>query len=152
MSLPATDTCCKPLLAGALAEDESLAMASVLRALADPVRLRVVSIIAAAASGEVCACAFPELLGRSQPTMSHHLGQLVRAGILEREQRGRWAWFRLRSERLDDVAKALSSSSVPSREAVSPASANRAARPVRPDQAETRVPEPSHGLPGASAG
>ncbi len=113
MALPATDTCCKPLLAGALAEDEAVALAAVLRALADPVRVRLVSIIGASASGEVCACDLPALLGRSQPTMSHHLSHLVRAGIIEREQRGRWAWFRLRPGRLDDVARALSSAPDP---------------------------------------
>jgi ArsR family transcriptional regulator len=71
------------------------------------VRLRLVSLIADAPTGEVCACDLPALLGRSQPTVSHHLSQLVRAGLIDREQRGKWAWFRLRAERLAAVRAAL---------------------------------------------
>jgi ArsR family transcriptional regulator len=82
-------------------------LAGVLKVLADPVRLRLVSIVAAAPTGEVCACDLPELVGRSQPTVSHHLSLLVRAGIFEREQRGKWAWFRLRLETLAAVRTAL---------------------------------------------
>lgn len=99
------DLCCSPLLTSPLGEDEAVELASVLKALADPVRLRLVSVIAAA--GEGCACDFPEAVGRSQPTISHHLGQLVKAGILEREQRGKWAWFRVNEERLESVQSAL---------------------------------------------
>jgi ArsR family transcriptional regulator len=77
--------------------------------LADPVRLRLVSIIATSPSGEVCACDLPESLDRSQPTVSHHLSLLVNAGVLDREQRGKWAWFRLRRERLDELGAVLSS-------------------------------------------
>ena len=68
------------------------------------------SIIATTPGGEVCACDLPGLLDRSQPTMSHHLGQLVKAGILEREQRGKWAWFRLRRERLAGLGDVLATS------------------------------------------
>ena len=82
-------------------------MALVLKTLADPVRLRLVSIIGTAPAGEACACDLPELVDRSQPTVSHHLGQLVKAGILEREQRGKWAWFRINGERLEAVCRAL---------------------------------------------
>lgn len=99
--------CCPPLLAAPLDEDRAAELASVLKALADPARIRLVSIVAAAASGEVCACDLPALLDRSQPTVSHHLSQLVKAGILEREQRGKWAWFRLRHDRLASLANAL---------------------------------------------
>ncbi len=94
------DFCCPPFLRVELDEAEAEELAAVMKALADPVRLRLVSTVANAESGEVCACDLPALLGRSQPTMSHHLGQLVQAGILEREQRGKWAWFRLRHDRL----------------------------------------------------
>jgi ArsR family transcriptional regulator len=66
--------------------------------LADPVRLRLVSLLAAAPTGEICACDLPALLDRTQPTVSHHLSQLVRAGLLDREQRGKWAWFRIRAD------------------------------------------------------
>jgi ArsR family transcriptional regulator len=101
------DSCCVPLLQGALDEDQAADLAEVLKALADPVRLRLVSIIATAESGEVCACDLPELVDRTQPTVSHHLSLLVKAGVLEREQRGKWAWFRLCPERLEAVGDAL---------------------------------------------
>lgn len=69
--------------------------AGLLKALADPVRLQLLSIIAAAPDQEACVCDMTELVGVSQPTVSHHLKLLVDAGILERERRGSWAWFRL---------------------------------------------------------
>jgi ArsR family transcriptional regulator, arsenate/arsenite/antimonite-responsive transcriptional repressor len=99
--------CCSPVTAGRLDEDAAADLAAVLKALADPVRLRVVSLIAAAPSGEICACDLPGLLDRSQPTVSHHLSQLVRAGLVDREQRGKWAWFRLRPDRFAAVRAAL---------------------------------------------
>jgi ArsR family transcriptional regulator len=104
---PDAETCCTPLLRSALDEAQATDLAEVLRALADPIRLRLVSIIGTAESGEVCACDLPALVDRTQPTVSHHLSLLVRAGVLEREQRGKWAWFRLRRERLAAVSDAL---------------------------------------------
>jgi len=101
------ESCCAPLLRAVLDEDQAADFADVLRALADPVRLRLVSIAATTESGEVCACDLPALVDRSQPTVSHHLSVLVSAGLLEREQRGKWAWFRLRRERLAAVSDAL---------------------------------------------
>ncbi len=100
------DLCCEPLLSGSLADDEAEELVSVLKALADPVRLKLVNIIAA--NGEGCACDFPAATGRSQPTVSHHLSQLVAAGILDREQRGKWAWFRVNEARMAAVRRALS--------------------------------------------
>lgn len=70
-------------------------LAMQLKALADPVRLRLAAAICASETGEICACELPSLLDRTQPTVSHHLALLARAGILVREQRGKWAWFRL---------------------------------------------------------
>jgi ArsR family transcriptional regulator len=102
-----TALCCAPVTAGRLDEKEAAELAGVLKALADPVRLQLVSIIAAAPTGEVCACDLPGLIDRSQPTVSHHLTQLVRAGLVSREQRGKWAWFRLRPEGLAAVRAAL---------------------------------------------
>ncbi len=99
--------CCPPLADGALDPDQADELAGVLKALADPVRLRVVSIIAGSDTGEVCACDLPEVLGRTQSTVSHHLGLLVDAGLLTREQRGKWAWFRLNNARVADVRAAL---------------------------------------------
>lgn len=100
-----TELCCAPLKAEQLGDADAETLASVLKALADPVRLKLVSAIAAA--GEGCACDFPALTGKSQPTISHHLSQLVDAGILEREQRGKWAWFRVNESRLAEVCSIL---------------------------------------------
>ncbi len=97
--------CCAPLTGSTLGEADAEALATVLKALADPVRLRLLNIIASA--GEGCACDFPEALGKSQPTISHHLSQLVKAGILEREQRGKWAWFRVNPAQIEAVRSAL---------------------------------------------
>jgi ArsR family transcriptional regulator len=105
--IPVEGLCCPPVTADRLDEEAASELAAVLKALADPVRLRLVSIIATAASGEVCACDLPGLLGRSQPTVSHHLSQLVHAGLIDREQRGKWAWFRLRPDRFAAVRAAL---------------------------------------------
>lgn len=99
------DPCC--VLATPLDDGAAAAAAALLRAVADPVRLRIVSMVATAASGEVCACDFPAALARSQSTVSHHLGQLVDAGILHREQRGKWAWFTLDHGRLAEVRAIL---------------------------------------------
>jgi ArsR family transcriptional regulator len=102
-----TELCCPPLRASALTEDEANELAGVLKALADPARLRLISIIASAPTGEVCACDLTEPLQRSQPTVSHHLSQLVQAGLLDREQRGKWAWFRINDERIAAVIGCL---------------------------------------------
>jgi ArsR family transcriptional regulator len=99
--------CCAPLLRAPLDEAAAIELAEVLKAIADPVRLRLVSIVATAAAGEICACDLPALVERSQPTVSHHLSVLVKAGILAREQRGKWAWFRLHPERLDASASVV---------------------------------------------
>ena len=83
----------------------------VLKALADPIRLRLVSVVAA--GGEACACDLPALVGRTQPTVSHHLSQLVKVGILEREQRGKWAWFAVNEARIAHVRALLGSDDSP---------------------------------------
>jgi ArsR family transcriptional regulator, arsenate/arsenite/antimonite-responsive transcriptional repressor len=104
----ADEPCC--VLASALDEETATDAAGLLRALADPVRLRIISMIATAPEGEVCACDFPAVLERSQSTISHHLGQLVDAGLVHREQRGKWAWFRLDRDRLADARSLLGGS------------------------------------------
>jgi len=101
-------TCCGSVSGDALTDDQATELAAALKVLADPVRLRLVSIIATSPTGEVCACDLPESVDRSQPTVSHHLSMLVNAGVLEREQRGKWAWFRLLRHRLDELAAVLS--------------------------------------------
>lgn len=107
-STVATEACCSPLFEAGFNEEAAADMAAVLKALADPVRLRLVSIIGQAENGEVCACDLPAAVDRSQPTVSHHLGQLVAAGLLHREQRGKWAWFRLETDQLERICAAIS--------------------------------------------
>jgi ArsR family transcriptional regulator len=93
--------CCAPLAASALSDDEASATATVFRTLGDPARVRIVNLIATSDEA-VCACDFPEALGLAQPTVSHHLKKLVDSGLLDREQRGKWAFFTLNR---DAVAK-----------------------------------------------
>lgn len=99
--------CCTPLTGGVLAEEDAVELADALKVLADPARLRLLSMVASAADGEACACDLVEPLGRSQPTVSHHLSMLVEAGFLTREKRGRWAWYRVVPARLEMLRAAL---------------------------------------------
>ena len=101
------DGCCAPVTAQVLDEDQAVELAALLKVLADPARLRLLSLVAAAEAGEACACDLVAPVGRSQPTVSHHLSTLVDAGLLSREKRGRWAWYRVVPERLDAVRDAL---------------------------------------------
>jgi ArsR family transcriptional regulator len=89
--------CCAPLAAPVLSDEEAEATATLFRALGDPARVRIVNLIANA-DRAVCVCDFVEPVGLSQPTVSHHLKKLVDAGLLEREQRGRWAYYSLNPE------------------------------------------------------
>lgn len=95
-----TTSCCPALTANGLDEDEAAELAKLFKALADPARLRLLSLIANAPNAEACVCDLIAPLERSQPTVSHHLALLVDAGLLTREKRGRWAWYRLVPERL----------------------------------------------------
>jgi ArsR family transcriptional regulator len=95
--------CCVPLAAPRLSEEEAVATAEVFRALGDPGRVRIVNMLATSAD-PVCVCELIEPLGLSQPTVSHHLKKLVEAGLLEREQRGRWAYFSLKREAVTKLA------------------------------------------------
>jgi ArsR family transcriptional regulator len=95
--------CCAPLAAPVLSEDEAEATAAIFRALGDPARVRIVNMLARA-DGPVCVCDFMEPLQLSQPTVSHHLKKLTDAGILQRVQRGRWAYFSLDREAVDRLA------------------------------------------------
>ena len=95
--------CCAPLSAEVLSAEEAAATAELFKALADPARVRIVNLLAAA--GEpVCACNLNGPVGLSQPTVSHHLKKLVDAGLLEREQRGKWAYFSLRPDAVEKLA------------------------------------------------
>ena len=95
--------CCAPLAAATLTDEEAEATAELFKALADPARVRIVNAIAQA-RGAVCACEFNDALGLAQPTVSHHLKKLTEAGLLEREQRGKWAWFSLKRDAVDKLA------------------------------------------------
>jgi arsenate reductase len=97
--------CC--VLEAPLDEQSATALAAQLKALADPTRLRLLSLIATSPTGELCACNLPQALDKSQPTVSHHLSQLVQAGVIGREQRGKWAWFRLQTDGLAAIRAAL---------------------------------------------
>jgi ArsR family transcriptional regulator len=95
--------CCAPLAAPVLNESEAAATAELFKSLADPARVRIVNVLATA--GEpVCACELYEPLGLSQPTVSHHLKKLTDAGLLQREQRGKWAYFSLRRDAVEKLA------------------------------------------------
>ena len=93
-------TACPPLSAGPLDAAEARRLAEALKTLADPARLRLLSLIQAQPGGEACVCHLTEPLGLTQPTVSHHLKVLLQAGLVEREQRGSWAFFRVLPEPL----------------------------------------------------
>jgi ArsR family transcriptional regulator len=105
-STPATATaaqCCVPLGAASLSDAEAEATASLFKALADPHRVKIVNLLATSPD-PVCVCDFTGPLGLSQPTVSHHLKKLVQAGLLDREQRGTWAYYRLDRDALGRLA------------------------------------------------
>jgi ArsR family transcriptional regulator len=101
----ATDQCCGSVLQAALTDAEAAQLARGFAALADPVRLRLLSIIATA--DEVCSCELEEPLDRSQPTISHHTKALAEAGLIVGEKRGRWMWWKVVPERVDALRLAL---------------------------------------------
>ena len=98
-------SCCNPLVNATLSEGEANDLARIFSALGDPVRLRMLSLIAS--EDEVCSCALEEPLQKSQPTISHHTRILAAAGLIVGEKRGRWVWWRVVPERLSDVARIL---------------------------------------------
>jgi ArsR family transcriptional regulator len=98
--------CCAPLAAPTLSDDEVDATARLFRVLGDPARIRILNALAT--NGEpVCVCHLIEPLGLAQPTVSHHLKALTDAGLLDREQRGKWAYFSLRPEAAERLASLL---------------------------------------------
>lgn len=105
---PATDPiCCAPAGEPALGAEEATEKALVFKALADPNRLRLLSMVRAGSSGGSCVCDLTEPLDLGQPTVSHHLKILVDAGLLHREKRGTWAYYSLVPGALDDAAVIL---------------------------------------------
>jgi ArsR family transcriptional regulator len=105
--LPVADACCAPLLREPITAGQAADLARLLKALADPVRLRLVSMVAAHEGGEACVCDLTEPLGLTQPTVSHHLKILVDAGIFSRDKRGVWAYYALRPGALRALADVL---------------------------------------------
>lgn len=98
---------CPPLLQEPLAAEDAEHLAAALKAIADPARLRLLSLIQAQPDHEACVCHLTEPLGLSQPTVSHHLKVLLKADLVEREQRGSWAFFRVREEPLAALRELL---------------------------------------------
>ena len=96
--------CCAPLTAAALSDDEANATADLFRALADPARVRILNILATSAGDPVCICNLTEPLELAQPTVSHHMRKLLDAGLVEREQRGKWAYFSLKRDAVVTLA------------------------------------------------
>ena len=108
LALPAEPTAtlarCSPLVQEPMAAESALRIAPVLKALGDPVRLRLMSLVASHADGEACVCDLHEAFELSQPTISHHLKVLHDTGLLERTKRGVWVFYRVRTEVLTDIA------------------------------------------------
>jgi len=99
--------CCSPLVRDPLAADEAQDLAAMFKALADPARLRLLSIIASHHGGEACVCDLTEPVDLSQPTVSHHLKILTEAGLLTRDKRGKWAYYAVVSQALDALGEIL---------------------------------------------
>ena len=106
-TLPKADAaCCAPLGAPSLTDEQAQATARLLKALADPARVKILNLLATSPE-PVCVCEFTQPLGLSQPTVSHHLKKLMDVGLLDREQRGTWAYYSLRPDALGGLAAAL---------------------------------------------
>lgn len=99
-----TVACCSPLTSQPLDRDQAERIAPLLKAMADPVRLRLLSLVAAHAGGEACVCDLNDAFDLSQPTISHHLKVLHEAGLLDRSKRGTWVYYSVRTEALADLA------------------------------------------------
>jgi ArsR family transcriptional regulator len=104
-----TAACCPPLTARPLSQAQADQIAPLLKALADPVRLRLISLVASHPGGEACVCDLNDAFDLSQPTISHHLKVLHDAGLLDRDKRGVWAYYRIRPEALASVGALVAS-------------------------------------------
>ncbi len=100
-------SCCEPIRRDALNDAEAQALADAFKALGDPVRIQLLSLIASAEDGEACACDLVEPVGRSQPTVSHHLKILREAGLVRSEKRGTWVWYAVVPARLEVLRRTL---------------------------------------------
>jgi ArsR family transcriptional regulator, arsenate/arsenite/antimonite-responsive transcriptional repressor len=104
MTVLETIECCVPLRADVMSDDEAQATAELFKSLADPARVRIVNLLATTEGEPVCICNLTEPLGLSQPTVSHHMKKLLDAGLVEREQRGKWAYFALKADAVEKFA------------------------------------------------
>ncbi|MEO5633830.1 metalloregulator ArsR/SmtB family transcription factor [Gaiella sp.] len=100
---PEAAACCTPLSTAVMSDEGTNATAELFKVLGDPARVRIVNMIAVAGSA-ICACDFYDALGLGQPTVSYHLKKLTDVGLLEREQRGKWAFFSLNEEAVEKLA------------------------------------------------
>lgn len=105
-----TVACCSPLMREPLSADQAERLAPLLKALADPVRLRLISMVQASPQGEACVCDLHDAFDLSQPTISHHLKVLHEAGLLDREKRGVWVYYRTRESAMSALAALLAPS------------------------------------------
>lgn len=103
----AQDACCPTVLSATLGAVEAATLSDGFSALSDPTRLRILNMLAAAPEGEICVCEFVAPLGRSQPTISHHLKLLSDAGLVSGQRRGKWSWYSINRERLEQLRAAL---------------------------------------------
>ncbi|MFK0145049.1 ArsR/SmtB family transcription factor [Streptomyces griseus] len=115
--------CCPTLLTAPLDEDQAADLAKVFKALGDPVRLRLLSMIASRAGGEVCVCDLTPAFDLSQPTISHHLKLLKQAGLIDSERRGTWVYYRPLPQMTDRLAAVLTRPAEPSMPPTTPAGA-----------------------------
>jgi ArsR family transcriptional regulator len=99
--------CCEPLSSGRLSADDATALARQLKLLADPTRLRLLSILLDSEHGEACTCDLTEPLGLTQPTVTHHLQRLAEAGIVHGERRGRWTYYSVDNNAIESITDAL---------------------------------------------
>jgi ArsR family transcriptional regulator len=102
--------CCAPIRRELLEVDQAVTLAEAFKALADPVRLQLLNLIATADGGEACACDLVDPVGKSQPTVSHHLKVLREAGLVTGEKRGTWIWYSVVPSRLEDLRRVLARS------------------------------------------
>ena len=106
--------CCSPVTGGVVRDEAAETLAQMFRALGDPTRVKLLSMIATAPDGEACICDMTDPVGLTQPTVSHHMKVLVEAGLATREQRGKWAYYRVEP----NVLRALSNALAPSEDIV----------------------------------
>ena len=113
LSAVETAGCCSPLTHEPMSQEQAEIVASLLKALADPVRLRLMSLVASHEGGEACVCDLTDAFELSQPTISHHLKVLHECGLLDRDKRGVWVYYRARTDALANLATLIGTPAAP---------------------------------------